>query len=339
LSEKHNRRIFTAMLAKLRFYKQKPKAVKHIVKNHHGEDMIVEEVGAKPRRTEHSSGVVITLSTPKFSKSLSLGRIAKKAYLSLAIFLALFFFVGTGIIIYSANSIWELSSFLGDMKSAYDKVQGENEDLKNLLSGSIEEKQKIKEFEKFVNDKNEAAGEKTKIDIESISMEQKLMTLMILPSGYPCANNGITSEFGSRNHPLLGRNIFHEGIDLKAEHGTRVNAAADGIVEFTKFYAGYGNMVVIDHSFGFKSIYGHLSAFTVKPGDFVRKGQMIARSGASGLAAGPHLHFEVRFLNRPLNPRPFLDWNAEHYHQIFDKERSIKWASLMEATKWQTNNH
>jgi murein DD-endopeptidase MepM/ murein hydrolase activator NlpD len=337
LSERFNRRNFTTMLSKLKFYKQKPN--KHVVKNHHGEDMILEEVGANPKRTEQSSGVVITLSTPRFSKSLSLGRVAKKAYLGLAIFLALFFFVGSGVIIYSASSIWELSAFLGDMKNAYERVQNENDGLKNLLSGSIEEKQKIKEFEKFVNDKNEAAGEMSKIDIASIVTEQKLMTLMILPSGYPCVNIGITSEFGSRNHPLLDRVIFHEGIDLKADYGTRVNASADGIVEYTKFYSGYGNMVVIDHSFGFKSIYGHLSAFTVKPGDFVRKGQMIAKSGASGLAAGPHLHYEVRFLNRALNPRPFLDWNADHYHQIFDKEKSIKWASLLEATKWQTSNH
>jgi len=121
---------------------------------------------------------------------------------------------------------------------------------------------------------------------------------------------------------------------LRAELGTSVVSTADGIVEFAKFFGGYGNMLVIQHAYGFRSVYGHLSVFFVKQGDYIRKGQLIAKSGQSGLSDGPHLHYEVRYFNTPLNPKPFLEWNAQNFHHIFDQERSIKWASLLQATKW-----
>ncbi len=330
----NTRRNVIAFISKVKFTKRESKLSKQIVKNHHGEDIHIYEPSANPKRSDHSHGVVITLSTPKFSKSLSLGRVAKKIYLGLAIFLGSFFFIGTGIIIYSASSISELTGFLGNMQDAYKNVQNENDELKNILSGSLEEKQKIKDFEQTVNNKNAANGDKCKIDLSKVTIEQKLMTLRNAPSGYPCPFTGITSEFGSRNHPVLHRSIFHEGVDLRAEYGTNIRSTADGIVEFAKFFGGYGNMLVVQHAYGFRTVYGHLSAFTVKQGDYVGKGQIIAKSGQSGLSDGPHLHYEVRYFDKPLNPKPFLEWNAKNYHNIFEQERSIKWASLLEATKW-----
>ncbi|HOI84038.1 MAG TPA: M23 family metallopeptidase, partial [Campylobacterales bacterium] len=129
--------------------------------------------------------------------------------------------------------------------------------------------------------------------------------------------------------------IFHEGIDLKAAIGTKVYSAADGIVETTKYNGGYGNMLTIQHAYGFKSVYGHLSRFAVQPGQFVRKGQLIAFSGNTGLTAGPHLHYEVRFIGDPLNPDPFLKWNYSNFAYLFEKEKKVRWASLVEATRWQ----
>lgn len=325
----------SSFFSRINYFNKKPKTAKHTVKNHLGDEITIHESVAKPKRTENSSGVVITLSTPKFSKSIALGRIAKKVYLGLAIFLALFFFIGSAVIIYSASSISQLSDFLGNMQEAYAKVQNENDELKVILSGSIEEKQKIKEFEEASQKKSSQNGSAERsIDLSKITIEQKLMTLRNAPSGYPCKFNGITSEFGSRNHPVLHSNIFHEGIDLKADSGTPILSTADGIVEFAKFFGGYGNMLVIQHAYGFRTLYGHLSSFNVKQGDYIGRGQVIARSGQSGMSAGPHLHYEVRYFNKPLNPKPFLEWNAENYYNIFEQERNIKWASLLEATKW-----
>ncbi len=327
-----NRSRLMAFLSKIKFSKSSNKIKQRRVRHHDGHDIMINEPRANPQITDCARGVVLTLSTPYFSKSLALGRVAKKAYLSLAIFLALFFFVGSGVIIYTTASISDLYGFLGNMQDAYKKVQSENDELKTILSGSLEEKERIKEFEKSVNDKVSLKSDK--IDLASISVEQKLMTLRNAPSGYPCAFGGITSDFGSRNHPILHQSIFHEGIDLRAEYGTNVVSTADGIVEFAKFFGGYGNMLIIQHAYGFRSVYGHLSAFTVKQGDYVRKGQLIAKSGQSGLSQGPHLHYEVRYFNKPLNPKPFIEWNAGNFHNIFEQEGTIKWASLLQATKW-----
>jgi len=334
MKQQNKKRGVFAFFGKLKFSRMSANVSRQRVKTHHGHEILIREPSAKPIRSDHSTGVVITLSTPYFSKSLSLGRIAKKVYLGLAIFLSLFFFVGTGVIVYSATSISELTGFLGNLQDAYKKVQIENDELKNILSGSIEEKQKIKEFEESVNRRNANGGAKTTIDLSSVTIQQKLMLLRNAPSGYPCKFLGITSEFGSRNHPVLHKSIFHEGIDLRADYGTDITSTADGIVEFAQFFGGYGNMLVIQHAYGFRSVYGHLSVFFVKQGDYIRKGQLIAKSGQSGLSDGPHLHYEVRYFNTPLNPKPFLEWNAQNFHHIFDQERSIKWASLLQATKW-----
>ena len=116
-----------------------------------------------------------------------------------------------------------------------------------------------------------------------------------------------TSGFGTRKDPFDGKRMeFHKGIDLGCPSGTKVHAARRGEVVFSGYEGGYGNLVIVEHEFGYRSYYGHLSRKLVKVGDPVKPGQIIALSGNTGRSTGPHLHFEIRKNGRALNPMTFL---------------------------------
>jgi len=116
----------------------------------------------------------------------------------------------------------------------------------------------------------------------------------------------ISSPYGWRRHPITRRNDFHSGIDIRAGRGTVIRAARDGRVTFAGWMGAYGRTVVIEHAGGQSSLYAHCSSILVKQGDRVSAGQNIARVGSTGRATGPHLHFEIRNGNRPVNPLQFL---------------------------------
>lgn len=115
----------------------------------------------------------------------------------------------------------------------------------------------------------------------------------------------ITSPFGMRYHPILKQYRMHTGIDIAADYGAAIVAAADGKVIFAGYYGGYGYAVIIDHGDGISTLYGHNSVLLVKDGDTVKRGQQIAKAGSTGWATGPHCHFEVRKNGVPVNP---IDW-------------------------------
>ncbi len=136
----------------------------------------------------------------------------------------------------------------------------------------------------------------------------------VVPSLWP-VNGSLLSRFGDRQDPFSGDGEFHSGVDISAPIGTPVHAAADGIV-FSAEYAGggYGKMVVIDHGNGLKTRYAHLSAFEVVPGQEIRRGEIVARSGNTGRVTAPHLHFEVRIGGSAVNPYPYLTRSAMLQH-------------------------
>jgi murein DD-endopeptidase MepM/ murein hydrolase activator NlpD len=174
-----------------------------------------------------------------------------------------------------------------------------------------------------------------RLDTASQTAMEKHLLLSTVPSGYPIPGSRITSGFGMRKDPVRGSRRFHQGIDLYADVGTPVLATADGIVDFAGYdrASGYGNLLVLVHDFGFKTYHGHLDELLVETGEFVAQGQVIALSGKSGRVTGPHLHYEVRRLERKLNPKPFLDWNLAQYDSLFEKEAHVPWDSLARAIR------
>ena len=116
----------------------------------------------------------------------------------------------------------------------------------------------------------------------------------------------VTSPFGPRVDPFLGRAALHTGIDLHEAEGDAVRATADGTVTIAGPDGGYGNLVEIDHGAGLVTRYGHLSAVLVAPGQRVAAGVMVGRVGATGRATGPHLHYETRIAGEPVDPARFL---------------------------------
>ncbi|TGN17059.1 LysM peptidoglycan-binding domain-containing M23 family metallopeptidase [Leptospira idonii] len=110
----------------------------------------------------------------------------------------------------------------------------------------------------------------------------------------PLVEARLTSGFGKRNDPFTKKETFHGGVDLAAKQGSDVLASQDGTVEFLGVNGGYGKLIILKHSLGYETRYGHLSAYEVKHGDTVKKGQKIGEVGMTGRATGPHLHFEIR---------------------------------------------
>ncbi len=125
------------------------------------------------------------------------------------------------------------------------------------------------------------------------------------PSIWPVEGR-VGSSFGQREDPINGEGAFHPGIDIEAPYGTPVRAAGDGEVADANMGAGYGRQVVLDHGHDLITLYGHLSAVAVVPGQHVTRGQVIGYVGQSGRATGPHLHYEVRIHKVPVNPHKYL---------------------------------
>lgn len=135
------------------------------------------------------------------------------------------------------------------------------------------------------------------------------------------ADAQVTSNFGMRGDPFHGGRRMHAGMDMGGRVGMPIYATGDGYVKRSRWAGGYGNLVEIEHGFGYQTRFGHLSRSLVQEGQFVRRGQMIALMGSTGRSTGPHLHYEVRVGGRPVEPSRFMqivftqqpDWNAVRY--------------------------
>lgn len=129
----------------------------------------------------------------------------------------------------------------------------------------------------------------------------------IVPMQRPLdGDDSTTSNFGPRSDPFTGATAMHSGMDFRAETGTPIRTGGAGKVLRAEVAGGYGNLVEIDHGNGLTTRYGHLSAFDVKVGDIVAAGAVIGRAGSTGRSTGPHLHYETRHDDKPLNPLKFI---------------------------------
>ncbi|HSP77559.1 MAG TPA: M23 family metallopeptidase [Myxococcaceae bacterium] len=141
-------------------------------------------------------------------------------------------------------------------------------------------------------------------ELQAYFQDQKSL-LASTPSVWP-TRGWVTSDFGQRLDPYTADRVQHGGMDIAAPHGKEVIAPSDGTVVFAGLEGGYGNVIVIDHGYGIKTRYGHLSKMLVKAGDKVKRGTQIAAVGNTGRSTGPHLHYEVRVNGIPQNPRKFI---------------------------------
>jgi murein DD-endopeptidase MepM/ murein hydrolase activator NlpD len=116
----------------------------------------------------------------------------------------------------------------------------------------------------------------------------------------------ITDSFGERLDPFSGEGAFHTGVDVATDYGVAVHSTADGIVTIAENHAGYGRLVVIDHGFGITTWYAHLSSFSAISGARVKRGEVVGYTGISGRSTGPHVHYEVRVNNAPVNPWRYM---------------------------------
>ncbi len=181
----------------------------------------------------------------------------------------------------------------GSFDNTLDFLTGDTENkLKDALSLIDEVSRKV-DFEK---------NEYTKI---SKKLKENKKLFASIPAIKPCSGI-INDEFGMRMHPILHIRRMHDGIDIVADMGSEVHATGNGKVDFVGRRGGYGLCIEVDHGFGYRTIYAHLSAAEVKKGQKVNRGDDIARTGTSGLSTGPHLHYEVEHDGVKLNPEDFF---------------------------------
>jgi len=151
------------------------------------------------------------------------------------------------------------------------------------------------------------------------TFQEKQDSLAYLPAMRPILTGYVSSGFGLRLHPILHVYRHHEGIDISARRGTPVYASANGTVVFAGKNGGYGNMIMLDHKYGFQTRYGHLHKILVRKGQHVKRGEKIGEVGSTGLSTAPHLHYEVRFHKKPVNPRAYYFDDIELNEELVKK--------------------
>lgn len=135
----------------------------------------------------------------------------------------------------------------------------------------------------------------------------------------------LSSPFGYRSDPISGETRYHDGQDFAMKSGTPVYTTGDGVVEYVKFsFTGYGNEILIDHGFGYKTRYAHMSMISVAEGMKLKRGDCIGESGNSGKSTGPHLHYEVLYRGERVNPMNYLDMDmpVKEYAEMVRKRGS-----------------
>ena len=284
---------------------------------------------------------MITITDLNGSRNFVLGDVIKRIALYIVLVFVLIGVLTTFYVRYlleTTNEAKELMSDLQRQNSMINEAKQASQLELERLEGKISEL-----GEQYGVDLNTSLENATFVqDIEKIMLSVAETKALFdgIPNGDPTGGKGrISDHYGYRTHPVLHHRQMHSGLDFAMPIGTPIYATANGVVLSAGIQPGYGHMVEIRHNFGFGTRYGHLNGkYAVKQGDFVKKGDIIAYSGNSGLSTGPHLHYEIRFISKALNPINFVNWKQENYKDIFQKEGQIQWQSLVKLLSPQITN-
>ncbi len=301
------------------------------------------------RRESTKDRLVVTVSDVDGTKTYNLNKIIKKAIIYSIIIIITIISVSFWTISYLDKEVLALNIQADKIRAEGDKVRAQSNELaaQNKVY-SLQIKDKIKDIEELgdtIRDIEDIIGLKNNDEVSLINRAtlakltstQKSFMFHIIPNGNPLKEYKITAKFGWRIHPITKKKKYHNGIDLRAKRRTPVAVTADGVVRYVqdKNKGNYGRMIIVAHNYGFETVYSHLRYTHVKVGDVVRKGQVIAKSGNSGLSSGPHLHYEVRYASKVLNPKSFIEWSIKNYENIFEKQRRVQWESLVKMINSQ----
>ncbi|WP_104695537.1 M23 family metallopeptidase [Helicobacter salomonis] len=284
--------------------------------------------------------LILVFTYPDGSKSLNVHTLYKQiAYYMLLFVLSVLLFLIAVLYLFETQ-ITQNKKQITILRAEFEKSSQIHARLNQEMRGYVEDLllagERVNDLENLVGIENDTQEDQTplsaRLNMASITGAQKSFIMRFIPNDNPLESyRRISSEFQQRYHPILHRMQNHTGVDLSTPVDTPVYATANGVVGMAHngWNGGYGRLIKLYHPFGFKTYYAHLHKIVVKDGEFVKKGQLIGYSGSSGMSTGPHLHYEVRFMDKPINPIFFIKWNMKNFDFIFTQERNIAWPSLL----------
>jgi murein DD-endopeptidase MepM/ murein hydrolase activator NlpD len=288
----------------------------------------------------------ITINDDDGLNQYNLHQLAKKILLYILLSLGIISLLAVGTILYLNSAVDNIEEKRIETQESYIKLKNKNIELAinidNAQKNLDVKKKELSEVSDSLSEIETLIGLapvadmslQERVNLTKVNSEHVAALMQFVPSGSPIKFSGITSKFGFRQHPKLHKRAFHRGLDMRAHMKTPAYATADAFVEWAGYHSksGFGNLIILQHSYGFRTYFGHLNKIVVKSGQFVKKGELIAYTGNSGLSSGPHLHYEIRFKRRVIDPYGFVKWNINNYKDIFKKEKKIPWQSLIKAT-------
>jgi murein DD-endopeptidase MepM/ murein hydrolase activator NlpD len=274
----------------------------------------------KPRKKEYSTIMIVNKNNPN-TKSISIPSkhiYRLKYYIGTLVFMFLGLIAGIYFIYQEYNKNKNAQKELAFIQNEIVKPLATDTTIARDYINKIEEK--IERINRYLNQrgvkhkiKPEGGVDFTNINaIESykyynIYLQSLIKNLKHMPLGYPHPNHH-ASGYGYRANPFHGSGSeFHSGIDIRGNTGDPIKATASGTVTIAGYHYGYGNCVVIRHNHGYETLYGHLSKIRVRVGQKINTNHRVGDLGSTGRSTGPHLHYEVRYLGKPLNPTKFLE--------------------------------
>ncbi len=294
----------------------------------------------------------ITISDVHGSRTYSFKQFIKKFIKYLILFILLVLFVGAATIWWLNKQALELEnkrqqeemqhqSSLLEHQKAYILLDNNKRDLQADLDNKLRELEfldsTLQGLEELLGQTpREALPLEERVKMVQLSTIEKSLAFDLIPSGFPVTDvKSKSSGFGYRIHPIDKVRRFHHGLDFRGKIGTPVFSTADGVVEYAGYNkgSGFGNMVIVTHANGFRTLYAHLNKVLVTRGQVVTKGMKVGELGNTGRSTGPHLHYEIIFLGRKLDPKPFVYWDFDNYEAIFTEVKGIPWASLMQRIR------